>query len=83
MRWRLLHAGPLIINYNIFDGPGSVDPAIEKIVMHDEAIAINQCARHHATHATTPLPPWLHCRHCTDPRLIQWAAAVVVTGTVV
>ena len=27
---------------NIFDGPGRVDPEIEKIVMHDEAIAINQ-----------------------------------------
>ena len=35
-------ASPLIINYNIFDGPGRVDPEIEKIVMHDEAIAINQ-----------------------------------------
>ena len=27
---------------NIFDGPGRVNPEIEKIVMHDEAIAINQ-----------------------------------------
>lgn len=36
-------ASPLIINYNIFaPDRGTVDPEVVKIVMHDEAIAINQ-----------------------------------------
>jgi hypothetical protein len=38
-------ASPLIINYNIFAPEvGTVDPEVVKIVMHDEAIAINQDA---------------------------------------
>lgn len=36
-------SSPLIINYNIFaPDRGTVDPEVVKIVMHDEAIAINQ-----------------------------------------
>ena len=38
-------ASPLIINYNIFAPEvGTVDPEVVRIVMHDEAIAINQDA---------------------------------------
>ena len=38
-------ASPLIINYNMFAPEiGTVDPEVVKIVMHDEAIAINQDA---------------------------------------